>query len=143
MLNKKMSAGTKAEQSTKDETQVSAANAIGNTNVVGCQSPRVPSDSSPSETSGRHNDEAHTFWKSCDPSKSPLSEQINPDSKSLNCAIPEFSKNPMSVFKKHISPLRNFYIVRKQSVMSCGIKLTSIYLFGFPVYKSVFTSDED
>ncbi len=35
MLNEEMSAGTKAEQSTNDETRVTSANAIGNTNVVG------------------------------------------------------------------------------------------------------------
>lgn len=38
MLNEEMSAGTKAEQSANDETQVPSANAIGNTNVVGSQS---------------------------------------------------------------------------------------------------------
>jgi hypothetical protein len=36
-----MSAGTKAEQSKNDETQVPSANAIGNTNVIGSQSPTV------------------------------------------------------------------------------------------------------
>lgn len=33
MLNEEMSAGTKAEQSTNDETRIPSANAIGNTNV--------------------------------------------------------------------------------------------------------------
>jgi hypothetical protein len=44
MSNKKMSAGTKAEQSTNDETQVPSADAIGNTNVVGRQFPSFSSD---------------------------------------------------------------------------------------------------
>ncbi len=34
MLNEEMSGGIKAEQITNDETQISPANAIGNTNVV-------------------------------------------------------------------------------------------------------------
>lgn len=45
--------------------------------------------SSPSETAGRHNDEALTFWKMCDPNN------VDPDTGLVKSRIPRYFSNPL------------------------------------------------